>query len=204
MPDSALTTTRAYRRRLDLTRSVPREVVTACLDIAVHAPSGSNRRAWQFVVVDDPEVRSEIASFYRRGFTENLVGKTPGPAQRADFESAQYLADRLHQVPVLVIACQTGRPPDSAPKLASFYGSIYPAVWSFMVALRARGLGSSLTTAHLAYEREVAALLGIPYGEVTQVALIPLAYLKDDPPSSKPRSAAPLTHWNRWPADDKH
>mgnify|MGYP002653057119 CR=1 FL=1 len=195
---SALIATRAYRRRLDLTRPVPRSEIAACLDVAVCAPSGSNRQAWQFVVVDDPALRSAIAGHYRRGFAENLAAK-PVPADRPDVASAQYLADHLHEVPVHVVTCQAGRPPGTPAKLASFYGSIYPAVWSFMVALRSRGFGSVFTTAHLAYEREVAELLGIPYDDVTQVAVIPVAHLhRPDESPTRARSAASCTRWNGW------
>ena len=192
----ALTATRAYRRRLDFTRAVPRAEITACLDIAVCAPSGSNRQAWRFVVVEDPALRAGIAVHYRRGFEENLAGKA---ADGPDVASARYLADRLHEVPVHVVACQAGRPPAAPAKLASYYGSIYPAVWSFMVALRARGLGSVFTTAHLAYEWEVAELLRIPYDEVAQVALIPVGCLQrpEKLPVSR-RSAQSSTYWNGW------
>ncbi|MGC5222670.1 hypothetical protein ACPW96_08730 [Micromonospora sp. DT81.3] len=104
-------------------------------------------------------------------------------------------------MPVLVLTCQKGRPPVGfESKLASFYGSIIPAIWSFQLALRSRGLGSTFTTAHLRHEREVAEVVGIPFDDVAQIALIPVAHLRGDPASSSPRSAAEVTHWNRWGA----
>lgn len=196
-----LTTTRSFRRRLDLTRSVDRQDIMDCLDVAVHAPSGSNRQPWRFVAVDEPESKSKIAELYRKGFAANMSGRTPRRDQIVDLSSAAYLAEHLHEVPVLVIVCATGRLSVAAPgpSVASFYGSIYPAVWNFMLALRLRGLGSCFTTAHLRYEAEVAALLDIPYDDVTQVAMIPVAYLRpgQDRPSKR-EPASTVSMWNGW------
>ncbi|WP_405161730.1 nitroreductase family protein [Nocardia sp. NBC_01499] len=196
-----LTTTRSFRRRLDLTRPVERQDLLECLDIAVQAPSGTNRQPWRFVIVQDGETKRRIAEYYRKGFAANLSGRTPRPDQLGDLASGRYLAEHLAEVPALVLVCSLGRLPESAPplRLASFYGSIYPAVWNFMLALRERGLGSCLTTAHLAYEREVADLLGIPFDEVTQVAMVPVARLLpggDGPGRRTP--AAEVTRWDRW------
>lgn len=200
--DEALTSTRAFRRKLDLTRPVERDVLEECLNVATHAPTGSNRQAWQFVVIDDHDTKNAVAQFYRKGFADNIAGRTPTPDQRVELESAAYLAEHLHEVPALVLACQRGRLPGdaSAKQLAGFYGSVYPAVWSFMVALRSRGIGSSITTAHLTYEREVAEILGIPYDEVTQVSLLPVGYLKPGAGGRSRRKPAPL-HWNSWGSD---
>ena len=196
-----LTTTRAFRRRLDPDRPVEPDLLAACLDIAVHAPSGSNRQPWRFVVVDDPQLRGRIAGYYRRAFDARFAGRTPRPDQRADLASGRYLADRLDRIPVLVIVCSAGRPGPAADAgaLAGFYGSVYPLVWNLQLALHAHGLGSCLTTAHLAYEREVAELLGIPYPDVAQVALLPVAYLL--PGRTRPGrrlGAAQLTDRNGW------
>ncbi|WP_307829442.1 nitroreductase family protein [Antrihabitans stalagmiti] len=199
-----LTTTRTFRRKLDLTRPVPREVIMGCLDLAVHAPSGSNRQGWRFVVIDEPDLRAAIAHYYRLGSAANLSGRVPTPEQLADFESATYLADHLHEVPALVLACQSGRPPTSPAKLASFYGSIFPAVWSFMLALRSQGLGTSLTTAHLAHERAVADVVGLPFDSVTQVALLPVAYLRAGNVSPGARIPAErVTSWNGWTSSEQ-
>ncbi|MFE1594906.1 nitroreductase family protein [Nocardia sp. NPDC058705] len=196
-----LTTTRAFRRRLDLHREVTREDLLACLDIAVHAPSGTNRQPWRFVVVQDPELKRQVAEYYRKGFAAYLSARTPRPDQLADLASGRYLAEHLHEVPALVVVCALGRPPaePSALRLASFYGSIYPAVWNFMLALRERGLGSTMTTAHLVYEREVAELLGIP-DDVTQVSLLPVAHLLPgtDKPAPRRTPAVEVTGWDGW------
>ncbi|WP_327140613.1 nitroreductase family protein [Nocardia sp. NBC_01327] len=199
-----LTTTRAFRRRLDLSRPVSRQDLLECLEIAVHAPSGTNRQPWRFVVVQDAELKQRVAEHYRKGFAANLSGRTPRPDQLADLASGRYLAEHLHEVPALVLVCALGRPPaEPTPlRLASFYGSIYPAVWNFMLALRERGLGSTMTTAHLAYEREVGEVLGIPFEEATQVALIPVAHLLpgSDTPARHRTPAAELTGWDGWGA----
>ncbi|WP_194819072.1 nitroreductase family protein [Nocardia sp. XZ_19_385] len=195
-----LTTTRAFRRRLDLTRPVARQELLDCLDIAVHAPSGTNRQPWRFLVIEDPATKNEVAEYYRKGFAAYLSARTPRPDQLRDLASGQYLADHLHEVPALVLVCAPGRPPASPLQLASFYGSIYPMVWNLLLALHSRGLGSTLTTAHLAHEREVAELLGIPFDDISQVALLPVAHLKpaSGPPSGPRTPAAELTRWDRW------
>ncbi|WP_406272027.1 nitroreductase family protein [Nocardia sp. NBC_00881] len=196
-----LTTTRAFRRRLDLTRTVARQDLLDCVRIAVHAPSGSNRQPWRFVVVQDYQTKQRIAEYYRKAFAANLSGRTPRPDELGDLSSARHLADHLHEVPALVLVCTIGRPPEPASplRLASFYGSIYPAVWNFMLALHERGLGSCLTTAHLYYEREIAELLDIPFDEVAQVALIPVAHLRPGPSVAARRApATEVTMWDRW------
>ncbi|MEV6275009.1 nitroreductase family protein [Nocardia sp. NPDC051832] len=200
MAAGLLTTTRAFRRRLDLTRPVDRQDLLDCLDIAVHAPSGTNRQPWRFLVLEDPAIKHEVAEFYRKGFAAYLSARTPRPDQLRDLASGRYLADHLHEVPALVLVCSPGRPAASAVQLASFYGSVYPMVWNLLLALHSRGLGSTLTTAHLAHEREVAELLGIPFDDISQVALLPVAHLKPGTGSpSGPRTpAAELTRWDRW------
>lgn len=202
-----LTATRSYRRRLDLSRPVARQDLLDCLEIAAYAPSGTNRQPWRFVVVTDPELKQQIGAYYRKGFAANLDGRAIPSELRPDINSGQYLADHLHEVPALVLVCSVGRPPEepSARRLASFYGSVYPAVWNFMLALRERGLGSTLTTAHLFYEREIAELLGIPCDEVTQVALLPVAHLL--PGTENPvRRRTPVTEligWDGWQRPDE-
>ncbi len=204
--DHLLTTTRSVRKRLDFTRPVEREVIEQCLDIAVQAPSGSNRQGWRFVIVTDGEKKRRIAELYRQAWYGYNAQRTASaaPVRTAEdrqmqrvISSARYLADHIQDAPVLVIPCIEGRPQDPAPAAqASLYGSILPAAWSLMLALRARGLGSAWTTLHLQYEREVADLLGIPDG-ITQAALLPVAYFKGD--DFKAAKRKPIkTYWNSW------
>lgn len=190
--DQLLTTTRAVRRRLDLDRPVDPALIRECLEIAVQGPSGGNTQGWRFVVVYDADKRAALAELYRQGWARYKQApgsvfdlrdrEAPGPARRQMVRvvrSADYLAEHLERVPVHVIPCIGGRVESMAPSsaaLASVYGSILPATWSFMLAARERGLGTCWTTVHLLYEREAAELLGIPYAEVSQVALIPVAH----------------------------
>jgi nitroreductase len=204
--DRLLCTTRAVRKRLDLGRPVERDVVLDCLRAATQAPTGGNTQRWRWLVVDDPSARAGLADLYRRSSGPYLSAGRSAIEQsgRHDmdriFDSSDYLADHLHEVPVHVIPCLLDRLPNqpSVMDTSGFYGSVLPAVWSFMLALPSRGLGSAWTTLHLAYEREAAELLGIP-DTVTQVALIPVAYYTgDDFKPANRRPAEEITYWNGW------
>jgi len=182
--DRLLSTTRAVRRRLDLKRPVERSVLLECIRLSQQAPTGSNGQTWRWVVVMDAAKRAELARLYREIGDQYLtMARENIPAGDAQtkrvYDSAFWLKDHLHEVPVHVIPCMVGRLPENAPHgfAASTYASIYPAVWSFQLALRSRGLGSTLTTLHLFREADAAKLLGIPEG-VSQVALLPVAYTK--------------------------
>jgi nitroreductase len=207
--DELLTTTRSVRKRLDLARPVPSDVVQRCIEIALQAPTGSNAQGWHFLVVTDADKRRGLADLYRKAFElyATLNAYRPrfpeGDPRAAQYprvyESARHLADHLHEVPVHVIPCVEGRVEHAGVVAqASLYGSILPAAWSFMLALRARGLGSAWTTLHLIHEKEAAALLGIP-DDVTQAALLPVAWVKGG--SFRPAKRLPAaqhTHWDGW------
>lgn len=207
-PDELLTTTRAVRKRLDLERPVDRAVVDDCLTIAQQAPSGGNRQTAVFVVVDDPDQRSALGELYRSGWDRYIVegvgsgapirGEDPAARERQKriTESARYLAENLHRVPVLVIPCVRPRTTDATVAVqASTFGSVMPAAWSYMLAARSRGLGTVLTTIHLFHEREAAELLGIP-DHYMQVGLIPTAHLIGA--GMKPGPRRPLDEFRRW------
>ena len=206
MTDELLATTRAVRKRLDLDRKVPREVIMECLELAVQAPTGSNSQGWRWMIVEDAKKKQALADLYRKGGEAYLSAageqaKQAGNVQtQRVYDSAMYLIDILHKVPMHVIPCLEGRPPAGTPAtmLAGYYGSIFPAVWSFQLAARARGLGTVLTTLHLIHEKEAAAILGIP-DHIQQVALLPIAYTKG---TDFKRAARPpvsnITHWNTW------
>lgn len=201
--DKLLTTTRSVRKRLDLARAVPPQVIEECLQIAIQAPSGSNMQKWHFVVVTDADKRAQIGAWYKDSFLQ-YADTGDGDIQERRrhvrlLDSALHLAEHMHEVPALVIPCYEGRVEDAGQMAqAAHYGSILPAVWSFMMALRARGLGSAWTTLHLRYADEVAQLLGIP-PDVTQAALLPVAYYtgSDFRPAGR-RPAREFTYWNDW------
>jgi len=207
--DRLLTTTRSVRKRLDLRRPVERAVIERCIEIALQAPTGSNAQGWHFLVVTDPAKKKGLRDLYKKGFDLYLNNDAfrpkydavdPRAAQQPKVESsATYLAEHMHEVPVLVIPCIEGRVEQGGVLAqASIYGSILPAAWSFMLALRARGLGSAWTTLHLMYEKDAAKILGIP-DHVTQAALLPVAYTTGgDFQVARRLPAAKVTHWDRW------
>lgn len=184
--DHLLTTTRSVRKRLDMKKPVPLDVIQKCIDIALQAPTGSNAQNWHFMVITDPAKRAGLADLYRRAFAMYREMNANSPQlQESDpryqqtmriVDSATYLADHLQDVPVHIVPCVEGRI-EHAPQAAqaAVYGGILPAAWSLMLALRSRGLGSAWTTLHLFFEKEAAELLGIP-DHVTQAALLPVAY----------------------------
>lgn len=200
--DEVLSTTRAVRRRLDLTRPVGREVILECLRLAMQAPTASNDQNWRWMVVTDADKRAAIAEIYRgvgEDYLKSAAASTSDPQTRRVYQSAYALTGILADVPVFVIPCIERRFDGSDLLVAaSAWASIIPAGWSFMLALRSRGLGSVWTTLHLAKEREVAELLGIP-DTVTQAALFPVAYTigTDFKPASRP-PAESITSWNDW------
>jgi nitroreductase len=196
--DRLLSTTRAVRRRLDLTRPVPLEVVLECLRLAIQAPTGSNAQTWRWIVVTDPTVRAGLAELYRNPPADRpSTGSEPTvpdtAQQRRVRESAAYLAEHLEDVPVLVVPCTL-----NAGGAAGWAPSIYPAVWSLMLALRSRGLGSCITTAHLYRSEEAGRLLGIP-DDYAQACLVPVAYYIGDAFSpAERRPVEEVTFVDRW------
>ena len=215
-PDELLTTTRAVRKRLDYDRPVPLELVKECVEIAMQAPSGSNARGWHFMVVTDEAKRARISEIYREVYAQYpsmpisahaLAAQAKGddiPTMNAVASSADALGANIHRAPVLVIPCLMGRAPaiegpmgDAAR--AAMFGSVLPAFWNFMLAARARGLGTCWTTLHLFREQEVAEILGIPYDEVMQTALSPVAYtIGTDFKPAKGRGLETALHVDTW------
>ncbi len=195
--DHLLSTTRAVRKRLDLDRPVPPEIVDECLRLAIQAPTGSNRQGWHWVVVTDADKRAALADMYRAGFGPYMERARSGSEGLTRVgESALWLAERLERVPVHVIPCIEDYTKGGAH--AGVWASIYPAVWSFQLALRSRGLGSVLTTLHLPRANEAAELLGIPDG-VLQAGLVPVAYYTgDDFKPAKRHPVEAVTSWNQW------
>lgn len=213
-PEQLLTTTRSVRKRLDFSRPVEPEVIQECLEVAVQAPTGANSQGWHFVIVTDREQCKALGTIYHKGYwfyrqkTASAhplyEGRSLPPEHMATLKdvrsSSEYLADHMHEAPVLLIPCIWGRTDgQSTADQAGVWGSILPAVWSFMLAARLHGLGTAWTTVHLYYEQEAAEVLGIPYEQVMQTALIPVAYTLGT--DFKPAPRLPLEsvlHHDRW------
>ena len=210
--DEVLTTTRTVRKRLDLTRPVPRALVETCVDLALQAPNGSNNQAFEFVIVEDKAMRAKAADIYRAGMQHfiDMIAADPsiysindvGRSRRREEMSLStaHLNDHMHDVPLLVIPTLMGRMEgQNIFYQASLWGSVWPVTWNFMLACRSRGLGTALTTVHLWKEREMADLLGIPFEKYTQVGLIPVAYtLGTDFKRGQRVPAQEIMHWDRW------
>ena len=207
--DEVLTTTRSVRKRLDFDRPVPREVLLECLELAIQAPTGSNTQGWQWVFVEDAAKKKALADIYLANFSGYRHQPQPQYADgdpRAEqrdrvVSSAEYLAEHMHEAPWLLVPCLEGRV-DETPQLASsFWGSLIPAVWSYLLALRSRGLGSAYTTLHLVGdgEKQAADVLGIPFDKYSQGGLLPIAYTKGT--DFRPAKRLPvdqIVHWDSW------
>ena len=205
--DHLLTTTRSVRKRLDFSRPVEPTIIERCIEIAIQAPTGGNTQGWHFMVITDAQKRLQIGELYKKSWqlyigerSQPMEGQTRNPNQmRRVGDSARYLPDHIHEAPVLIIPCVEGRYETQPAWLqASLYGSILPATWSLMLALRSRGLGSAWTTLHIRYEQEVATILDIP-ANVTQAALLPAAYyLGEDFKPADRMPAREFTYWDTW------
>lgn len=202
--DYILKTTRSVRKRLDLNRPVDKDVVKECLEIALQAPTGSNIQGWKWLIVTDTNKKAKIGDFYKRSFIAYSKGASiPNPniqdqnQQKKVYNSASYLADHMGEVPMMIFACIEGRTSNSSIA-AGLYGSIIPAAWSLMIALRSRGIGASWTTLHLAYEKECNEILGIP-DNITTAVMLPVAYFTGETfKEAKRVPAKELTYWESW------
>jgi nitroreductase len=202
-PDELLSTTRSVRKRLDFDRPVEPELLNECLALAQQAPNASNSEPWRFVVVTEAATKAKLAECYASGWNayraaleaEAEAAHGPAPALGA----AQYLADRFHEVPAMVLPCLVPRADTSAENQAGLYGSVIQAAWSFQLAARARGLGTCWTTLHLGRERDAASILGIPFDRVQQVALITVGHsLGTDFKPGRRVALERVVRWERW------
>ncbi len=212
-PDELLSTTRAVRKRLDFTRAVPDDLIRECVAAAMQSPSGSNNMTMQFVIVRDEAKRKAIGEVYRQCYSiyQSMDGIYIGsidkgePVGRAQqlrsANSADFLGEHMGDAPALLLACTAGARVDGAPAMmaASMMGNVLPATWSFMLAARARGLGTAWTTVHLMMEQTVADIVGIPFDSVQQVCLSPIAYTMgtDFKPAGRPAPDT-IIHWDQW------
>ena len=196
--DYILETTRSVRKRLNMNKPVDNQVVMECLEIALQAPSGSNAQGWKWLIVTNPEIITKIANYYKKSFDEYIGIPSEVQANKNKIlSSALHLSENLAKVPMLIFACVHGVAKNQQ-MAAGLYGSIMPAAWSLMLALRARGIGSSWTTLHLKYEKECNEILGIPEG-VTTAVLLPVAYFKGKTfKKAERKPASKVTYWNTW------
>ncbi len=212
-PDELLSTTRAVRKRLDFSKPVPDEVIRECATAAMQSPSGSNMMTMGFIVVKDAAKRKAVGDIYQQcysmyksmdGVYIGSIDKGEASAndqQKRSADSADFLGEHMGDAPALIIGCTQGARLDGAPAMmsASMLGNILPGMWSFMLAARARGLGTAWTTVHLMMEQQVAEILDIPFDTVQQVCLSPLAYTKgtDFKAAARPPVDS-ILHWDRW------
>ena len=179
--DEVLSTTRSVRKRLDVSRPVPRALIDECLELALQAPNGINQNSWRWIVVDDPATVAKLGALYKAVVAENartLTAKVVGvPGEDKVLESAMSLLEKIEKMPAILVPLVAGRPEGrSAPEQAAMYGSIIQATWSFFLALRERGLGSVWMSAGTRREKEAAEILGIPMDHYTQIGWFPIAY----------------------------
>lgn len=215
--DAVLSTTKAVRRRLDLDRAVPREVIVDCVALANFAPSSRNTQPWHFVFIDDADRRARVASLYAEVWDDiaapmyereldNAFTEEDRAAVARMRHSSRYLRDHLAEVPVILFPVLEGRAEEFGNALLQSlkWGSVVPAIWSFMLAARSRGLGTSWTSLHLAREQDMARIIGVDYHRYTQVAMIPVGYTLGTQFRPPPRRAVgEAVHWNGMPfADD--
>ncbi|MGE0219861.1 nitroreductase family protein [Mycolicibacterium sp.] len=207
--EELLTTTRAVRHRLDLDRPVDPALLRRCVEFATQAPTGRNQQGWSFVIVTEPARKAALAQLWRRGLGQGDSPMTATEVRRANVDpramekvwsGLRHLSDNLHRVPALVVPCIEGRTDGlGADRQAPKWGSLLPAVWSFMLAARLHGLGTVWTTGNMPVERDVAELLGIPYASVMQAAVIPVAHTLGTDFRPAPRvSVDEVLHWEKW------
>lgn len=207
--DEVLSTTRSVRKRLDFDRPVERSIVEDCLNIALQAPTGGNRQGWHFILIEDPAKKMALAEIYRANwalYSSLPAGRATGDSRDAQLpkvrDSASFLAENFERAPMMMIPCIEGRLENlDVASGAGGWGSLLPAVWSFMLALRNRGIGSAWTTIHLIGdgEKKAAELLGIPFDKITQGGLFPIAYTKGT--EFQPAKRLPLEkvlHLEKW------
>lgn len=192
--DAVLATARSVRRKLDFERPVPREVILECIDIATQAPTGLGGESWRFLVVQAPEKKAAIAGLYGEVLDElaRVRGVEIKTSQRA-------LVDRLHEIPAMILVCTVADgPSEEIAGQVAYYGSILPAAWSLMLALRARDLGATWTTLLSSRQTEVAAILGIP-DSVVNTVMLPVGYTKGAVLKRADRlTAEHVTFWDGW------
>lgn len=191
--DHYLSTARSVRRKIDFERPISRKDLEACVNVAVQAPTGIPGETWRFLIVDDGETKQRVAAVYRDVITE-LMTERGLPMK----QTQQALMDRLPEMPCMVFVCSLGQPMPTHAGQVAFFGSVLPAAWSLMLAMRVRGIGATWTSVLSARCEQIAEILNIP-DDVTQTVMLPCGYTKDATLKPADRlSAADVTYWNSW------
>ena len=199
--DRLLSTTRSVRRRLDLEREVPEELLLDCIDLAEQAPTGGNQTSRRWLIIRDPDTKAALADLYREAGGDWIVENAEriagtGHRNERTLDSGAHLARNLQHVPAIVLVTIYGEHDGSGRP--GLFDSVIQAAWSFCLALRSRGLGSAWTTLHLGAADRVADLLDLPEG-VTQIVLLPVAWtIGDDFQPAPRRPAREITWFDRW------
>ena len=199
--DRLLSTTRSVRRRLDLEREVPEELLLDCIDLAEQAPTGGNQTSRRWLIIRDPDTKAALADLYREAGGDWIVENAEriagtGHRNERTLDSGAHLARNLQHVPAIVLVSIYGEHDSSGRP--GLFDSVIQAAWSFCLALRSRGLGSAWTTLHLGAADRVADLLDLPEG-VTQIVLLPVAWtIGDDFRPAPRRPAREITWFDRW------
>jgi nitroreductase len=185
------------RRNLDFDRPLERSLLLECIDVATQAPTGIGGENWRFLIVQDAKPKAALAELYSQ-ILNNLATERDmdlKPTHKA-------LMARLHEIPAMIFVLTDGPPPlDQVSTQVAYYGSILPAAWSLMLALRARRIGTTWTTLLSSRQEEVGEILGIP-SDITQTVMMPAAHMKGA--RLKPAARLPadqVTYWNRWQED---
>ncbi len=192
--DTVLATARSVRRKLDFEREVPRHVILECIDIATQAPTGLGGESWRFMVVTDSQKKRALSSLYG-AVLEELASARGVPIKATQ----RALVDRLHEIPAMILVCTVAEGPSKeiAGQVA-YYGSILPAAWSLMLALRARDLGATWTTLLSSRQQDVAGILEMPESVVNTV-MLPVGYTKGAKLRRAERlEARHVTFWDAW------
>tara|TARA_B110000196_G_C20898373_1_gene544722 strand:+ start:39 stop:677 length:639 start_codon:yes stop_codon:yes gene_type:complete len=168
--DHYLSTVRSVRRRINFDKQIDDSVILECINIAVQAPTGRGDEGWRFLVVKNRGLKERVAFIYEEVLL-SFIAEVGTPMKK----SHQALIDRLSDFPSLIFVCKEGVPETSFASQAAYFGSVLPAAWSLMVALRSRGIGSTWTTLLSSRHEEVAEVLGMP-SSARQVVMLPVGY----------------------------
>ena len=191
-------------RRYLSKKEIPNEIIWELLDAAIRAPSGGNSQGWNWIILKDQEKKNQISEWYREGWHLAYGKRRQAIMDRSDssdtlgprnYLSAEYLANHIQEAPIWIIGTLRNTSDSKNPRAGS---SIYGAVQNLMLAARAYGIGSTLTTLYAGHEKDVKDLLGIP-DDATTMALIPLGY-PDRGKWSQPKRQAveEVTYWDSW------